>query len=165
MDPLGIVLEVDERLRQMVGGFGVEVVLAFPVIGARLDLPVIASAGSYDRVRITPDRAFRHALRRSASGLVVAHNHPVDSGPSEPDRAVTRRLVSAGMVLGVPLVAHVVSEPSTIHELVCGERWARDVPSLAPDAVPSQRPPPDSHYRSKAGGLAARGRSDHDQPG
>lgn len=127
MDPVSIVLDVDGRLRQMTEGFGVEIVLAFPVIDGELDLPVIASAGSYDRVRITPDRAFRYAVRRGASGLVVAHNHPVDSGPSKPDRAVTRRLVSAGLVLGIPLVAHVVTEPSTVHELVSDGLWPRSM--------------------------------------
>jgi DNA repair protein RadC len=41
--------------------------------------------------------------------LVVVHNHPSgDPAPSAEDREVTRRLVQAGALLGVPLLDHVV---------------------------------------------------------
>lgn len=113
-----MISEVDRRLRTMSRGFGVEIVLAFPVVGGELELPVIASAGTYDRVRVSPERVFRYALRRGATGVVIGHNHPADTGPSEADRAVTRRLVSAGVVLGIPLLGHVVSEPGGWHELL-----------------------------------------------
>lgn len=120
MTPSDVAPEVDRQLRRMSSGFGVEIVLAFPMVGGALGLPVIASAGGYDRVRVTPGRVFRYAIRCGASGVVVGHNHPADTGPSDADRAVTRRLVSAGMVLGIPLLAQVVSEPGGWHEIVAG---------------------------------------------
>ena len=110
--------EVDARLRSMSGGWGVEIVLAFPVVAGGLGLPVIAAAGGPDRVRLPPSRVFLHAIRHRASGVVVGHNHAADTGPSDADRAVTRRLVAAGAILGIPLIAHVVSEPGSVHELV-----------------------------------------------
>lgn len=109
---------VDHQLRLLGVGFGVEIALAFPVIGDSLDEPVIASAGSADRVRVDPAQVFRYAIRRRARAVVLGHNHPVDTGPSEADRAVTRRLVAAGHVIGVPLLAHVVTEPHMVHELI-----------------------------------------------
>jgi DNA repair protein RadC len=52
---------------------------------------------------------FRPALREGAAALVVVHNHPSgDPAPSAEDREVTRRLVQAGALLGVPLLDHVV---------------------------------------------------------
>lgn len=109
---------MDARLRTMTAGWGVEMVLAFPVLPGGLGLPVIAAAGDHNRVRLSPARVFRHAVRCGASGVVIGHNHPADTGPSDIDRAVTRRLVSAGATLGIPLIAHVVSEPGSVHELV-----------------------------------------------
>lgn len=125
---------VAHQLRLLGDGFGVEVALAFPVIGGALDEPVIASAGSEDSVRVQPARVFRYAIRRRAEAVVLGHNHPADTGPSEADRAVTRRLVAAGHVLGIPLLAHVVTEPHTIHELV-SDRSLRRTPASQPDAV------------------------------
>jgi DNA repair protein RadC len=41
--------------------------------------------------------------------LVCAHNHPSgDPEPSPEDLEVTRRLVDAGKLLGIPLLDHVV---------------------------------------------------------
>ena len=41
--------------------------------------------------------------------MVVVHNHPSgDPAPSAEDREVTRRLVQAGALLGVPVLDHVV---------------------------------------------------------
>lgn len=123
---------VDHRLRLLGGSFGVEIVLAFPVIGAVLDEPIIASAGTKDRVRVQPAQVFRYSIRRRAQAVVLGHNHPADTGPSEADRAVTRRLVAAGQLLGIPLLAHVVTEPHMLHELVSDRSLCRDVASVVP---------------------------------
>ncbi|MGH3625489.1 MAG: JAB domain-containing protein [Sciscionella sp.] len=126
-DTTGLVAAVADQLWLIGGGFGVEVVLAFPVIGDILDEPVIASAGTRDRVRVEPAQVFRYAIRRRAGGVVLGHNHPADTGPSAADHAVTRRLVSAGHVLGIPLIAHVVAEPGVVHDIVSGRSWNRDI--------------------------------------
>lgn len=126
-----LVDEVDRYLWSMCrDGFGIELVLAYPVVDDHLDLPIIAAAGRRDRVRIRPSQVFRYAIRQGATGVAVAHNHPLDSGPSESDLAVTRRLVSAGMVLDLPLLAHVVTEPSHVHELVSARSWSRSSVAL-----------------------------------
>jgi len=111
---------IEAELRVMTGGFGVEMAVAWPVLHDRLERPVIASVGTERRVRLMPERVFRYALRVGAAGVVLAHNHLTNTGPSAADLAVTRRLVAAGHLLGVTLLAHLVVEPDAVHELVGG---------------------------------------------
>ena len=75
----------------------------------RLLREVMASRGTLTASLVHPREVFRPALREGAAALVVAHNHPSgDPAPSGEDREVTRRLVQAGALLGVPLLDHVV---------------------------------------------------------
>ncbi|MGH3985572.1 MAG: JAB domain-containing protein [Pseudonocardiaceae bacterium] len=80
-------------------------------------------AGGRDRVSIRPDRVFQHAVRLGAGGVVFSHNHLNDTGPSAADHAVTRRLVAAGHLLGIPLLASLVVEPGVTHDLVSDRTW------------------------------------------
>ena len=67
------------------------------------------SRGTLTASLVHPREVFRPALARGAGALVVLHNHP--SGNPEPsgdDLAVTRRLIDAGDLLGVPLLDHVI---------------------------------------------------------
>lgn len=48
-------------------------------------------------------------LVRNGAAVVLAHNHPSgDPDPSADDRAVTRRLVAGGELLGVDVLDHLV---------------------------------------------------------
>ena len=67
------------------------------------------SEGTLTTSLVHPREVFAPALRRAAAAVVVAHNHPSgDPEPSAEDEAVTRRLLEAGQLLGVPLLDHVV---------------------------------------------------------
>lgn len=114
---------IERRVRSIGAGFGVEVALVWPLLGDGLGQELICSAGTVDRVSVRPDRVFRHAIRMGATGIVLTHNHLVDAGPSAADFAVTRRLVAAGHLLGLPLVASLVIEPTSTHDLVSGSVW------------------------------------------
>ena len=49
------------------------------------------------------------AIEKSASAILVAHNHPSgDPEPSPEDMALTRRLDKAGRLLGIPLIDHLI---------------------------------------------------------
>jgi DNA repair protein RadC len=75
----------------------------------RLLRETMASRGTLTASLVHPREVFRPALREGAAALVVVHNHPSgDPAPSAEDREVTRRLVQAGALLGVPLLDHVV---------------------------------------------------------
>jgi DNA repair protein RadC len=65
--------------------------------------------GSADLCIAHPREVFRTAVREGASKVVVAHNHP--SGvlePSREDEQLTARLSEAGILLGIPLMDHVI---------------------------------------------------------
>jgi DNA repair protein RadC len=67
------------------------------------------SQGTLNSSLVHPREVFVAAVREGAAALIVAHNHPSgDPEPSAEDLAVTRRLVEAGKILGVPLLDHVV---------------------------------------------------------
>lgn len=67
------------------------------------------SRGSARCTVVDPVEVFRPALLLRAAALTVAHNHPSGHAqPSQADHALTRRLVQAGQLLGVPVLDHVV---------------------------------------------------------
>jgi DNA repair protein RadC len=75
----------------------------------RLIAEVEVSRGSLNQSLVHPREVFAPALREAAAALVVVHNHPSgDPRPSREDREVTERLATAGDILGIRLVDHVV---------------------------------------------------------
>ncbi len=67
------------------------------------------SEGTLTASLVHPREVFGPALSRGAAAVVVVHNHPSgDPEPSAEDEAVTRRLLDAGRLLGIPLLDHVV---------------------------------------------------------
>jgi DNA repair protein RadC len=52
---------------------------------------------------------FREAAVGGATAIVVFHNHPSgDPSPSPEDVSLTRRLVAAGLLMGIDVVDHIV---------------------------------------------------------
>jgi DNA repair protein RadC len=69
----------------------------------------VISVGSLTSNIVHPREVFQPAIERGAVALIIAHNHP--SGVLEPttaDIAVTEQLMSAGKVLGIELLDHLV---------------------------------------------------------
>lgn len=115
-----MLLDAGAQARRMSDGFVNELAVAWPVTHGRLGRPVLAAVGSREDVRVVPQRVFRCGLRHGTDGVVLAHTHARSTGPSGSDIAVTRRLVAAGHVLGIPLLAHLVVEPDAVHDIVTG---------------------------------------------
>ena len=68
-----------------------------------------ASVGSLTASLVHPREVFQPAILASAAAVVVVHNHPSgDPEPSAADRAVTKRLIKVGELIGIPLVDHVI---------------------------------------------------------
>ena len=64
---------------------------------------------------VHPREVFRAALAEAPAGIILVHNHPSgDPTPSGDDRAVTRQLVEAGLLLDIKVFDHVI---------VAGERY------------------------------------------
>jgi len=71
--------------------------------------PVEVSEGTVDASLVHPREVFRECVRVSAAGVIVAHNHPSgDPTPSAEDLRVTRQLIAAGKVLGIPVLDHII---------------------------------------------------------
>lgn len=67
------------------------------------------SRGTVNKSIVHPRDVFGPAIRVGGSAVIVAHNHPSgDTVPSAGDRALTRRLIEAGKLLGVPVLDHVL---------------------------------------------------------
>jgi DNA repair protein RadC len=67
------------------------------------------SVGTLTSSLVHPREVFGPAIRMNAAAVIVGHNHPSgDPEPSPEDLEVTRRLVDAGKLLGIPLVDHLV---------------------------------------------------------
>lgn len=69
----------------------------------------IISIGSLNASLVHPREVFEPSIRYSAAQIIVAHNHPSgDPDPSEEDLVITKRLVSAGKILGIDIIDHII---------------------------------------------------------
>lgn len=65
--------------------------------------------GSTNSSQVRVGEVFKDAIRRNATSILVAHNHPSgDATPSPDDVAVTRAMVSAGKILDINVLDHIV---------------------------------------------------------
>jgi DNA repair protein RadC len=69
----------------------------------------LLSSGSRDASLVHPREVFREAILAGASAIVVFHNHPSgDARPSSEDFLLTRRLITAGELIGIDVVDHLI---------------------------------------------------------
>jgi DNA repair protein RadC len=67
------------------------------------------TVGTVNASLIHPREVFRPALAQPCVSVILAHNHPSgDPTPSREDLEVTQQLVSAGRVLGIDVLDHVI---------------------------------------------------------
>lgn len=71
------------------------------------------TVGLANQTPAAPREVFRPALMDNATSIIVAHNHP--SGSTEPsgeDMAITRLLISAGKIMKIPVIDHIIISKS-----------------------------------------------------
>lgn len=75
----------------------------------RIRRKVEISVGSLNQSVVHPREVFTAAIRESAHGLLLIHNHPSgDSTPSEEDKNITRKLREGGELLGIKVLDHII---------------------------------------------------------
>jgi DNA repair protein RadC len=75
----------------------------------RLKREAVISVGCLTSSLVHPREVFQEAVVARAAALVLFHNHPSgDPEPSAEDVALTRRLASAGTLMGIEVLDHVV---------------------------------------------------------
>jgi DNA repair protein RadC len=69
----------------------------------------VLAVGTLNSTVVEPRDVFREATLGGAAAIVVFHNHPSgDPSPSPDDVELTRRLMAAGMLMGIDLVDHLI---------------------------------------------------------
>ncbi|MGQ9773295.1 RadC family protein [Chloroflexus sp.] len=65
--------------------------------------------GSLNAANVRVGEVFKEAVRRNSAGIIVVHNHPSgEPTPSMEDIEITRQLVSAGRLLDIEVVDHLI---------------------------------------------------------
>lgn len=67
------------------------------------------SSGTLNSSLVHPRECFHDAIKEKAASVIFFHNHPSGNPePSQEDIAVTRQLVEAGKILGIPVHDHII---------------------------------------------------------
>lgn len=67
------------------------------------------SIGTLDASLVHPREVFKSAIRESAYGIILVHNHPSgDPSPSKDDKEITKNLVNVGNLLNIKVVDHII---------------------------------------------------------
>jgi DNA repair protein RadC len=82
------------------------------------------AVGTINASRLQPRDVFGPALRSDAVAVIIGHNHPSgDPAPSRADRVVTAALRNAGVLLGVPVLDHLIVATRGHHSFRETESW------------------------------------------
>lgn len=69
----------------------------------------IISEGDLQAAIVHPREIFHYATLELAASIILFHNHPSgDPTPSEYDREVTKKAVSAGKIMGIEVLDHII---------------------------------------------------------
>ena len=67
------------------------------------------SIGILNGALVHPREVFKLAYMMGAASVIISHNHPSGNvEPSSEDLSITRQLVEAGKILGIPLHDHII---------------------------------------------------------
>jgi len=93
----------------------------------------LVALGSANMANITPREAFRMAIYKLATQVIMVHNHPSGNvTPSIEDQDLTDRFIQAGKFLKVEVIDHLITSDGTYHSFVdsgifkklqTSERW------------------------------------------
>jgi DNA repair protein RadC len=78
----------------------------------------VVSKGTLNASLVHPREVFYPAIINNAASIIVAHNHPSgDSTPSDDDVFITNRLATAGNILGIELLDHIIVADKSLTSL------------------------------------------------
>lgn len=84
------------------------IVILLDVKGCVINTQTI-SIGTLSSSLVHPREVFNPAIRHNAASIVIVHNHPSgDPTPSKEDVEVTRQLINAGKMIGIPVNDHLI---------------------------------------------------------
>jgi DNA repair protein RadC len=69
----------------------------------------VISIGTLTSNIVHPREVFQPAIEHGAIAVIIAHNHPSDNAtPTDDDLTITSQLVTAGKILGIDLLDHLI---------------------------------------------------------
>lgn len=69
----------------------------------------LVTLGTLNRAIVEPREVFRLAIMKATAKIILVHNHPSgEARPSPEDLEITRKLVSAGKLLEIKVLDHVI---------------------------------------------------------
>ncbi|PAB61377.1 hypothetical protein CCE28_02810 [Anaeromicrobium sediminis] len=69
----------------------------------------LISIGTLNSSLVHPREVFVQAIRRSASSMILLHNHPSgDVSPSKEDINITKRLIEVSHIVGIEILDHII---------------------------------------------------------
>ena len=69
----------------------------------------VVSVGTLNTALAHPREVFKSAILSNAAGIMLLHNHPSGNcTPSREDCRVTKRMLAAGEIMGIPVMDHVI---------------------------------------------------------
>ena len=72
------------------------------------------SEGILNSSLVHPREVFQRAILEPAASIILLHNHPSGNPePSSEDLLVTRQLVEAGKIIGIPVQDHIILTASS----------------------------------------------------
>ncbi|MBI5814695.1 MAG: DNA repair protein RadC [Nitrospinae bacterium] len=75
----------------------------------RIIKTVVVSEGGITAAVVEPREVFNPAIRESACGVILMHNHPSgDPDPSDDDINLTRRMAEAGRLMNIKVLDHLI---------------------------------------------------------
>lgn len=103
----------DEAARHLLPRYGARPVETFGLLALdvrhRLRREAVISVGCLTSSLVHPREVFQEAIVARAAALVLFHNHPSgDPEPSAEDLSLTRRLHSAGALMGIEVLDHLI---------------------------------------------------------
>jgi DNA repair protein RadC len=103
----------EDSARHLLPRYGARPVETFGLLALdvrhRLRREVVVSVGCLTSSIVHPREVFQQAVVSRAAAIVLFHNHPSgDPEPSAEDVAITRRLASAGTLMGIEVLDHLV---------------------------------------------------------
>jgi DNA repair protein RadC len=109
----GTLLTTPAQVEEYLGDLKEAAQECFLVIALNAKNRVIAkhlvSIGTVSSSLVHPRECFRPLIQSGSSACIIAHNHPSgDPTPSAEDIRITKQLISAGEILGIRILDHVI---------------------------------------------------------